>query len=519
LSNNSDEDFMKKFALSIAAFIAAAPLVFASGAAFASTTYAPALVKQFNTENDYSFSVEYIVPVNDSVAVVVLDNGDLWRTDGTPAGTTALAARAASDGLDDWLFDQYSWSNRAVADGAGTLYFWGNEVGVNEWNVWTYDGTSFEQLTTVGFTHLSSLYWLNNEIYAWGKDTNSSVLWGSLYQIDPSTGAYFEIAGGNNWDEEYQDNSSQVSFTNGRIIFMNDVANNGDNDLVSWNPASPGTPVVSLNDAANAADDFAAWDSRGVFGGEVYFGGHHDTLGQELWATDGTVAGTRFVKDINTGSGDSEPGTIDGMWFTEFAGELYFAAGDGDDWVLYKTDGTTEGTVRAVDGLRGPGNCIEAPGLVVGESLYTNFSCDEFYILDGTTATRLTDDSGGLCWDSCVRPVNFDSRVFFVYHDGTNNSVWVTDGTTAGTSEVTNFADDGALGNQDFDLVRVGSHLMFGVRDETVDGGTGEMALYSIEASGLADTGTNVDGLAVAALVAAVAGAGVYAVRRRRAVV
>jgi LPXTG-motif cell wall-anchored protein len=238
-----------------------------------------------------------------------------------------------------------------------------------------------------------------------------------------------------------------------------------------------------------------------------------------LWATDGTVAGTRFVKDINTGSGDSEPGTIDGMWFTEFAGELYFAAGDGDDWVLYKTDGTTEGTVRAVDGLRGPGNCIEAPGLVVGESLYTNFSCDEFYILDGTTATRLTDDSGGLCWEDCVVPVNFDSRVFFVYHDGTNNSVWVTDGTAAGTSEVTNFADDGALGNQDFDLVRVGSHLMFGVRDETVDGGTGEMALYSIEASGLADTGTNVDGLAVAALVAAVAGAGVYAVRRRRAVV
>jgi LPXTG-motif cell wall-anchored protein len=95
----------------------------------------------------------------------------------------------------------------------------------------------------------------------------------------------------------------------------------------------------------------------------------------------------------------------------------------------------------------------------------------------------------------------------------------VTDGTTAGTSEVTNFADDGALGNQDFDLVRVGSHLLFGVEDESDDGGTGEMALYSIEASGLADTGTNVDGLAVAALVAVVAGAGVYAVRRRRALV
>jgi LPXTG-motif cell wall-anchored protein len=300
---------------------------------------------------------------------------------------------------------------------------------------------------------------------------------------------------------------------------MNDVANNGDYDLVSWNPASPGTPVVSLNDATNAADDFAAWESRGVFAGEVYFAGRHDTLGDELWATDGTVAGTRFVKDINIGSGDSDPGTSSGMWFTEFAGELYFAAGDGDDWVLYKTDGNTAGTVRAVDGLDGPGICIYAPGLVVGESLFTSFSCDEFYVSDGTTATRLTDDSGGLCYWYCVVPVSFDSRVFFVYDDDTNNSVWVTDGTASGTSEVTNFADRLALGNQVFDLVRVGSHLLFGVEDESGDGGTGEMALYSIDAqnSGLADTGTNVDGLAVAALVALVAGAGVYAVRRRRA--
>ena len=507
---------MKKLALSVAAFAAAAPLVLASGTAFAATTYTPVMVKQFNTEGDTNFSVDTIVPVNDSVAVVQLDNNDLWLTDGTAAGTTELETRATADGLENWEFYNSPWDNNAVSDGAGKLYFFGYGIADDEWNVWSFDGTVFDQVTTTGFDAHAGAYFLGGELYVWGRTAASTVVYMSLNHVETSNGVVDEIIGGNDCDG-INDNVDGVVLVNGRIVFNNDESNNCDGRLLSWDPANPAAAPVDLGAATNAvADDFDDWESRVVFEGELYFSGQHDSLGNELWATDGTVAGTRFVKDISTGSNSSNPGDRGELWFTEFAGELYFGANDGvNDAVLWKTDGTTGGTVVAVPDSINVGDCVEYPGLVVGDRLFTDFDC-EFAVYDGTTATVLTDDSGGMCYNWCAVPVLFDSYIFFAHYDGTNNSMWVTDGTVAGTAEVTNFGDEYAIaGNNEFAFVKVGSRLMFGVDDQFDDGGTDEIALYSIGGAALADTGANLDGLAIAGLVAVVAGAGVYAMRRR----
>jgi LPXTG-motif cell wall-anchored protein len=479
------------------------------------------MVKQFTTGDDSSFAVESIVPVNDSVAVVQLDNGDIWLTDGTSAGTTELETLAEGAGLRNWGFWNGAEHNTVVSDGNGTLYFWGEGDGSegSGWNVWSFDGVAFQQITDVDFIDLkTSLYFLDGELYAWAGN-RSSDYYASLNHINTSNGVVFEIAGSNNCDD-IADSPYNVSLVNSKILFASDL-DTCDLMLMSWDPSSPSTPAVDLTVEGAPNYGHSPWDSWIVFEGELYFGGANVGGDRQLWATDGTRAGTRLVKDTNA-SVAFRPGNDNRMWFTEFLGELYFAAVDPDaeEYMLWKTDGTTAGTVRAIDGLNEPGDCIEYYGLVVGNSMFTDFNC-EFYVTDGSSATQLTPESGyGMCWNSCAVPVSFDGNVFFTYHggEGQSNSVWVTDGTSAGTHAVTDFAVDAIAQGTEFNLVQLGSRLLFGVNDYVDGGGTGEMALYSIAAqnSALAETGANVDWLTLGSLSAIVTGAGFLALGRRK---
>jgi ELWxxDGT repeat protein len=95
-----------------------------------------------------------------------------------------------------------------------------------------------------------------------------------------------------------------------------------------------------------------------VVGDKVMFSAKDKTHGEELWISDGTVSGTRLVKDICSGSGD-------GLMFHTAYGEseshyasssavfgktLYFAAADNKNGIeLWKSDGTEKGTVLVQD--------------------------------------------------------------------------------------------------------------------------------------------------------------------------
>ncbi len=78
------------------------------------------------------------------------------------------------------------------------------------------------------------------------------------------------------------------------------------------------------------------------YNNKLYFQAFDSTNGTELWATDGTEAGTALVKDINPGPGSSNP-----QEFKVFNGKLYFQADNGVDTVraeLWVSDGTAAGT-------------------------------------------------------------------------------------------------------------------------------------------------------------------------------
>ncbi|MCB0335194.1 MAG: hypothetical protein KDD62_02780 [Bdellovibrionales bacterium] len=82
-----------------------------------------------------------------------------------------------------------------------------------------------------------------------------------------------------------------------------------------------------------------------VLAGNMYFYAPTPSAGSELWVSDGTVAGTKMLKDINPGTNSSSITS-----FQEVAGLVYFKADDGvhgDE--LWRTDGTTAGTVLVKD--------------------------------------------------------------------------------------------------------------------------------------------------------------------------
>ena len=69
-------------------------------------------------------------------------------------------------------------------------------------------------------------------------------------------------------------------------------------------------------------------------GGKIFFTGFVAGKGYELWATDGTRAGTYLVKDIVPGATSSYPHNL-----IDLGGKLYFMASQGlnktDLWVLF----------------------------------------------------------------------------------------------------------------------------------------------------------------------------------------
>ena len=69
---------------------------------------------------------------------------------------------------------------------------------------------------------------------------------------------------------------------------------------------------------------------------KFYFGANDGVHGQELWVTDGTVAGTYLI-DVVPGAGGSNPSLV-----TDIKGVAYFKA----DASLWRTNGTTLGTFK-----------------------------------------------------------------------------------------------------------------------------------------------------------------------------
>jgi ELWxxDGT repeat protein len=208
-----------------------------------------------------------------------------------------------------------------------------------------------------------------------------------------------------------------------------------------------------------------------VIGARAFLAAEDAAHGKELWISAGTAAGTVLVDDINPGATGSFPSGL-----TNIDGTLFFSANDGvHGEELWKSDGTASGTVMIDDVRPGPATSIPSFLTAVNGTLF--FSADdvvhgrELWKSDGTAAgtVLVKDIAPGASNSFPAGLVNVNGAVFFAANDGaTGNELWKSDGTTAGTVLV----KDINLGSGDSnpsDFVNVNGMLFFSAFD-SLDG-------------------------------------------------
>jgi ELWxxDGT repeat protein len=185
------------------------------------------------------------------------------------------------------------------------------------------------------------------------------------------------------------------------------------------------------------------------YNGKAYFSANDGISGTELWATDGTAAGTERVTDISQGSGSSFPRTR-----ILYNNLIYFSAYDtSSGQELWASDGTSNGTFLVKDifpGFTYSINGADTDSLPNGSGannffVYKNrlyFSAsdaahgNELWSSDGTdTGTVLVKDiNPGTDFSFCSGFIEQNGTLFFTAKDGVHGyEPWKSDGTAAGT--------------------------------------------------------------------------------------
>ncbi|MDP9403480.1 MAG: hyalin [Actinomycetota bacterium] len=245
--------------------------------------------------------------------------------------------------------------------------------------------------------------------------------------------------------------------------------------------------------------------------GTLFFSTNDGAFGRELWKSDGTVLGTTLVKDINPGVPDSDPRSltnVDGTLFfravgalwksdgteagttrvkdinpsgqsnlkdlTNVNGTLFFVANDGTNGQeLWRSDGTAAGTSLVKD--INPGSTEPGPYALTNVSgvlffgAFTGGVGDELWKSDGTAAgTSLVKDiNPGSRGSNPSALTNLGGTLFFAAAEGAAGAeLWKSDGTAAGTSLV-NDIKPGSSGSFPSALANVDGTLFFAADDGT----------------------------------------------------
>jgi ELWxxDGT repeat protein len=309
---------------------------------------------------------------------------ELWKSDGTVLGTTLLKDINVGSGSSatTWAFNAIGNTVFFPAyDGAADQGFHGTEL-------WKTDGTAAGTVMVKDINptiHPSDQYagsmpsdminW-NGILYfrANGAKDNSEV-WRSdgteagtylLKEINPGLSGLTSGSAPN-----------YFSIVNGMLLFEATDLTSG---FELWKTDGTEAGTVMVKDIYLAGGSSPT--RLRVMGNNVYFAATDPVNGRELWKSDGTAEGTILVKDIYAGPTDSYP------WcHSVISNRLYFNADDGINGTeMWVSDGSEAGT-HMVQNLA-PGNEISNPAgiwtingklLMVAITVTTNW---EFWVAD-----------------------------------------------------------------------------------------------------------------------------------------
>lgn len=383
------------------------------------------LLKDISVGSSSSFPEKFI-ELNGSLIFTAETSNfgqELWITDGTEEETRMLKdinPGTASGGAIGYY---------AILDDKLIFPFYDSQNGTELWSTdGTESGTNLIKDIKSGTesSEPNQLFHFNNKIYftarAVGEGISGPELW---YTNGTSAGTHM-------MKDFYVPGQGTVSITN-FITYNNkfyfNVQRGWIQEFYVSDGTTAGTQLVSNHPATNNAV---------VFNDYIYFTAYQEGHGIELLQSDGTSGSATLVKDIFSGSGNSNPSGL-----IEVNGKLFFNANDGVHGnELWVTDGTESGTYLVKDIFSGSNSSINSGGIRFNDQLI--FSANdgvhgtEMWISDGTeSGTKLVKDINlGFNSNSLINNNSFvfNNRIYFHSTDGTHGyELWMSDGTEEGT--------------------------------------------------------------------------------------
>jgi ELWxxDGT repeat protein len=402
---------------------------------------------------------------------------ELWKSDGTPAGTvpikrfppfpgaffsgaltslTPLGSRlffVVSDethGRELWVSDGTTGGTRLVKDIAPGV-----------------DASEPFDLTVVGKTLL---------FFRFVPETPTSPTRTELWKSDGTEAGTVRVK---DLGPDTSVLASKAALGNTLFFSLSDDAHG--TELWKSDGTEAGTTLVK--DIAPGPDSSFPFNLRTV-GRHVFFAATEPAHGTEMWRTDGTEAGTTLVADLTPGPDSQFP------WVLGAIGNcLYVGRADPSDhrMRLYRLKDSDDGvTVKLVATLPNPfaGEMDADPFIttftVAGQKLFFGLGIStsgpaprdvQLWVTDGTSSgTKLLHRPLSLSDEFGSELFTLDDRILFTGAEdpGVNLEPWVSDGTVKGTRKLQEVAPGGAS-SLPSGYTRVGSQVFF-VANDTVHG-------------------------------------------------
>ncbi|MET1256239.1 hypothetical protein [Aliikangiella maris] len=330
-----------------------------------------------------------------------------WVSDGTQTGTVNLADINKNP-------NSSSSPNLSVVY-QGQVYFTASD-GKYPQSLWRTDGTDngTVRVTPDGVTDVRLLTVSNGRLFFVAENEEfGREIWVSD-GTQENTHLFYDFSNGsaNSSISIMQDIQGELYFSRNKSgVLMKTCGTVDSIEVVS--PVVPTGPLYPVGDLIY----FSAYSGSDRRVAAIPSNGH------ELWVTDGTLKGTRVIKDINP-DGDSVSANLIAA---ALGNNLYYVANDGVNGdELWKTDGTEEGTQMVID-------------------------------LNATENGLDDRDSKLFTWNNQLFMTAFNEFGEF--------ELWKSDGTTEGTLQLTNYGENDELFLQDYAIYN--DELYFSAYTET----------------------------------------------------